>query len=582
MGVAVAIMREEFAIVALLAHIIKIYKHAQGWADVRGHVESFLKFINNLIDEFAAKYGPTLRFFNTLRLLPELSGNRALVALPSGLDKYLRDIVPQNKLTDRRGVIAMLQPNNSIMGLRVPRCMNCVPSVAKVHTEEEKEEEKTAPVHEAVVAENNESAVFRDAPNRFCYSSRQNPEMARMEAFLSPEEEVPVAPPSEPRPPPPRRMPPPSRYPQPPHAPFRPSPANTNHQHHTPPESPPRSLQREIPPPAMPSVTAPIIAPALVPPQQQAPSVDLLGIDETQRSQQPTFQPQFLQPAQPGPHVAYGSAGKEVHPVVPRVSVPIPQFQPRPRPSPARQTVDREAGFVFGGNVRPPAPVPVMAPIQALAPRRMPPPPPAAAPTSVAQLLNDEIEKTRLMIFVNMKEVKPQGILGSGASADVFKGMYRGTEVAVKRMRQIGTNDAIRIKELRQELATLSLIRHPNLVLFMGVGFTPEGNTCILTEYCSGGTLFKLLHESPGVALSWRQRHKMALDVARGMNSLHSYKPPIVHRDLKSLNLLMSEPVTGVCDPIQVKITDFGLARMQPKDEHMTGGAGTFVCPHSR
>ncbi len=195
-------------------------------------------------------------------------------------------------------------------------------------------------------------------------------------------------------------------------------------------------------------------------------------------------------------------------------------------------------------------------------------------------MLTEEIDRTSSMLLVNMKEVRPEGLLGSGASAEVYKGTYRGTEVAVKKLHKSGSRseEEEKMEELKRELGTLSLIRHPNLVLFMGVGFTPSGNTCILTEYCGGGTLFKLLHESPGVKLSWKQRVKMALDIAKGMNSLHSYTPPIVHRDLKSLNLLLLEPVTGEIDPVHVKITDFGLARAQSRNEHMTGGAGTFVC----
>lgn len=59
------------------------------------------------------------------------------------------------------------------------------------------------------------------------------------------------------------------------------------------------------------------------------------------------------------------------------------------------------------------------------------------------------------------------------------------------------------------------------------------------------------------------------------MYYLHVDNPPIVHRDLKSLNLLLLEEVNGPNDKIQIKITDFGVARIVDKAEQMTGQMGT-------
>jgi serine/threonine protein kinase len=67
----------------------------------------------------------------------------------------------------------------------------------------------------------------------------------------------------------------------------------------------------------------------------------------------------------------------------------------------------------------------------------------------------------------------------------------------------------------------------------------------------------------------------MLQDIAQGMNYLHSLSPPIIHRDLKSLNLLLSEPVIGPTDPILLKITDFGVSKTLSEPELMTGQMGT-------
>lgn len=56
---------------------------------------------------------------------------------------------------------------------------------------------------------------------------------------------------------------------------------------------------------------------------------------------------------------------------------------------------------------------------------------------------------------------------------------------------------------------------------------------------------------------------------------LHEAPSPILHRDLKSLNLLLVKPVTGPNDDIFIKITDFGIARVMEKNTELTGQMGT-------
>lgn len=92
-----------------------------------------------------------------------------------------------------------------------------------------------------------------------------------------------------------------------------------------------------------------------------------------------------------------------------------------------------------------------------------------------------------------------------------------------------------RKKEFEREISALMKLRpQQNLVNFMGVSVN-EKELCIVMEYCYGGTLFEWLHVKRNVPISLRQRLKMAIDVACGMNYLHTSSPPIMHRDLKSL-----------------------------------------------
>lgn len=168
---------------------------------------------------------------------------------------------------------------------------------------------------------------------------------------------------------------------------------------------------------------------------------------------------------------------------------------------------------------------------------------------------------------LNMSELDLKQSVGVGSSCTVYKGTYRHTPVAIKVLRN---NSQSTEKEFEREVEAMVKLRHPNLVLFMGASFEKE--LCIVTEFCFGDTVFSLLHEKHSVQISLKQQLKMAKDTAQGMAFLHSSN--VIHRDLKSLNLLLEEPVTSPNDRVHVKITDFGISR-NVGDEVMTGQMGT-------
>jgi len=182
-------------------------------------------------------------------------------------------------------------------------------------------------------------------------------------------------------------------------------------------------------------------------------------------------------------------------------------------------------------------------------------------------------------------EVNPAHLIllekvGTGCTAEVFRGQYGGQEVAVK---QIDWNKSIMgVKEQQafdREVGVMPRLRHPNLVEFIGVA-SLERPFRIITEYCSGGCCFELLHNCDHIDLAWWQQHKMCLDVALAMEYLHSYNPQIIHRDLKSLNMLLSTPISGPREEPLVKVSDFGLSRMKDAGAEadwgkMTTAAGT-------
>eukprot|EP00921_Rhytidocystis_pertsovi_P004740 GHVQ01008224.1.p1 GENE.GHVQ01008224.1~~GHVQ01008224.1.p1 ORF type:complete len:989 (-),score=92.65 GHVQ01008224.1:1769-4735(-) len=175
---------------------------------------------------------------------------------------------------------------------------------------------------------------------------------------------------------------------------------------------------------------------------------------------------------------------------------------------------------------------------------------------------------------VDLNDVGIERKVGAGATAQVYKGIWRGTDIALKKL-NVSVDDSC-CKEFFRELGIMIRLRHPNLVLLMGAT-TRCKPLCVVTEYCAGGTLFELLHQQK-VQLSWQQKVKLAMDIAKGCTYLHACQPQIIHRDLKSLNILLSEPLTRSADIPLAKVSDFGLSKIcrDFRLEHMTGMAGTY------
>ncbi|XP_030489676.2 serine/threonine-protein kinase CTR1 isoform X2 [Cannabis sativa] len=151
------------------------------------------------------------------------------------------------------------------------------------------------------------------------------------------------------------------------------------------------------------------------------------------------------------------------------------------------------------------------------------------------------------------RELALEEKIGSGSFGTVYRAKWRGSDVAVKVLKEQDFH-AKHFKEFLEEVAIMKRLQHSNIVRFIGA-ITQPPNFSIVTEYLKNGCLYKLLRRpDAGVILNERLRLNMAYDVAKGMNYLHQLQPPIVHRDLKSPNLLVDRNYT-------VKVCDFGLSR---------------------
>lgn len=193
-------------------------------------------------------------------------------------------------------------------------------------------------------------------------------------------------------------------------------------------------------------------------------------------------------------------------------------------------------------------------------------------------------------VSVKYEDLKLESKIGEGSYGVVYKATFRGAQVAVKQMRSplfidLTQND---IDEFRKEAYMMSRLRHPNIVLVMGISLVDiepvrrrisstaeradssnsakskkesKRTVCIITEYLQQGSLADILYgpsRLPAEIWNYELILTCALQAARGMLYLHSHSPPICHRDLKCSNLVVD-------DHWVVKVTDFGMSRIVPE-----------------
>ncbi|XP_042049804.1 serine/threonine-protein kinase EDR1-like [Salvia splendens] len=162
--------------------------------------------------------------------------------------------------------------------------------------------------------------------------------------------------------------------------------------------------------------------------------------------------------------------------------------------------------------------------------------------------------------------------IGLGSYGEVYHADWNGTEVAVKKFLDQDFSGAA-LDEFKREVRIMRRLRHPNVVLFMGAVTRPP-NLSIITEFLPRGSLYRIIHR-PHCQIDEKRRIKMALDVAKGMNCLHTSIPTIVHRDLKSPNLLVD-------NNWNVKVGDFGLSRLKHNtflSSKSTAGTPEWMAP---
>ncbi|EQC33777.1 TKL protein kinase [Saprolegnia diclina VS20] len=182
-----------------------------------------------------------------------------------------------------------------------------------------------------------------------------------------------------------------------------------------------------------------------------------------------------------------------------------------------------------------------------------------------------KMDQDMLAMKVDFHAIQYTRKLTKGAFGEVWLGQFKGRYVAIKQILEERKADKKEIECFVAEIKLMLHLQHPNVLDFLGFSWNPrDGNLCFLTEYMKNGDLFYHLQKRKAT-LTWPiEKIKIALDIAQGLVYLHSLTPKIIHRDLKSKNVLLDENCTA-------KINDFGISRVRQFEETMTAGVGTAL-----
>lgn len=155
-------------------------------------------------------------------------------------------------------------------------------------------------------------------------------------------------------------------------------------------------------------------------------------------------------------------------------------------------------------------------------------------------------------------------LLGEGGYAEVFRAEYNGRPVAVKKFKidyqaMEDGNPPMDTDLIRKEIVILAKLNHPNIMKFYGASVVMP-NICIVTELLVKGTLRLLvftvsaprlprsgsldvlIHDTPDFDMPFAWRVQRSIEVCQGLAYLHSVNPIVIHRDIKSANVLVRPP----------------------------------------
>lgn len=193
------------------------------------------------------------------------------------------------------------------------------------------------------------------------------------------------------------------------------------------------------------------------------------------------------------------------------------------------------------------------------------------------------MESSLVKYRIPANEVAIERAIAKGGFGIVHLAKYNGDSVIVKKILPEKASDDRCLSAFIEEIKLCSSLSHPKVVRFIGVSWNTLSDISVVMEYMPNGDLDVLLKKQfrrkethPG-EFDWYQnssslpaKSTLALDVLEAIVYLHSFSSPIIHRDLKAKNVLLS-------DSYEAKLSDFGISREWQVDATMTAGIGTMA-----
>lgn len=177
-------------------------------------------------------------------------------------------------------------------------------------------------------------------------------------------------------------------------------------------------------------------------------------------------------------------------------------------------------------------------------------------------------DEALLALQVRSEDVRDVRCIGAGAFGVVWLVQFRDTQFLASKRLRLEAQTRARTAEFVREIKLVAGFSHPNVVAFVGVAWRSERDLQALFEFAEHGDLRSFLAE-PSMIRSWTPtKFQLAVDMAEALVYVHSFAPPLVHRDLKTRNVLVS-------GELRAKLTDFGVSRCASRDATMTMGVGT-------